>query len=172
MTKINDFYFKFRNLFALRAPRVYHFCDRKKSIVKFMVAGCFAGGSHLIFLAIFYDFINWPIIPSTSFAFIISFVISFSLQKLWTFRNFSQKKVVKQFSIYLLNAFLALNLNGIFMHLLVDNYDVWYLFSQIIVNLVIGAYNFFLYRFVIFKPQKNEISSQEKEIRTSAGDVA
>jgi hypothetical protein len=66
MTFINKLYFSFRNSFACRLPRFYNFCETKKSVVKFMIAGCIAGGTHLVFLAIFYDLFNWPIVLSTS----------------------------------------------------------------------------------------------------------
>lgn len=172
MTFINKLYFSFRNSFACRLPRFYNFCETKKSVVKFMIAGCIAGGTHLVFLAIFYDLFNWPIVLSTSIAFISAFVTSFSLQKLWTFRDFSQKRAVRQFSLYIINAFFTLNVNGFLMHLLVDRYSIWYLFSQIIVNISLGVYNFFIYRFLVFRKQKNEINCKQEKIRASAGDLA
>jgi len=57
------------------------------------------------------------------------------------------------------------------MHLLVDKFEVWYLFSQIIVNVAIGIYNFFIYRFIVFR-KKYEVNCQEKEARSGARDVA
>ncbi len=171
MTLVNNSYFRFRNWFAYHCPRLYHLCERKKSAVKFFLAGCFAGTANLVFLALFYDLLNWPIVLSTSLAFIASFLVSFSMQKLWTFRNFSKKKTIGQFSLYILNAFITLNINGFLMHLLVNEYEVWYLFSQIIVNVSIGIYNFFIYSFIVFR-KPNETDSQKEEIGSGAGDVA
>lgn len=171
MTFINNLYFRFRNWFSYHCPRLYNLCERKKSAVKFFLAGCFAGTANLVFLALFYDLLNWPIVLSTSLAFIASFLVSFSMQKLWTFRDFSQRKAIKQFGLYIVNAFVTLNINGFLMHLLVDEYRVWYLFSQIVVNVVIGTYNFFIYRFIVFRKQ-NETNSQQEEIGSSTGDVA
>ena len=88
---------------------------------------------------------------STSLSFLLSFLVSFYLQKLWTFRNQDEKKAPRQLVLYLLNSFLSLNLNGIGMHLLVTQFGIWYLFSQIIVNLVLGSLNFFIYKFIIFR---------------------
>jgi putative flippase GtrA len=171
MKLVNNFYFRFRNNFAYYTPRLYNFCDTKKSAVKFFFAGCFAGMTHLVFLAIFHGWFSWPIVLSTSIAFIGSFLVSFSLQKLWTFRDFSQKRTISQFGMYILNAFIALNINGFLMHLLVDKYGVWYLFSQIIVNVSIGVGNFFIYRFIVFR-KKHEVNCQKKEIGSVARDVA
>jgi len=172
MTLVNKLYFRFRNFLAYYLPRFYHFCETRKSAVKFFLAGCFASATHLVFLAIFYDLLKWPIIWATSLAFIFSFIASFSLQKLWTFRNFSQKKAIGQFIMYIINALISLNINGVLMHLLVDRYAIWYLFSQIIVNVLIGFYNFFVYNLIVFRKKKNEINSEQKEVGASAGNVA
>ena len=59
----------------------------------------------------------------------------------------------------MLNAFIGLNLNGALMHLLVNEYNVWYLLAQVIVSVVIGTYNFFIYRFIIFKKNCHEVIS-------------
>lgn len=172
MPYINKLYFKFRNHFSRCFPKIYCFCDNRKSLVKFFIAGSLAGIADLVFLFIFHGIFNWPIILSTSLAFISSFMISFTLQKLWTFRNFSQTKVVSQFILYILNAIIGLNLNGFFMRLLVTEYNVWYLLAQIIVNVTIGTYNFFIFNFIIFKIGKDEINNQQKTPGSDAGNVA
>ncbi len=164
MPLINNLYFRFRNFFSTRWPQTYGFCDRRKSIVKFIIAGCFSGGSDLVFLFIFHGLIGWKIVLSTSVAFILSFMVSFTLQKFWTFRNFSQKKVIGQLVLYFMVAFVGLNLNGFLMHVLVTDYNIWYLLAQFVVNLFIGFLNFLAYRFIVFGAPKYEIISEEKTI--------
>jgi len=151
MSLIHDWYHRFRHHFASHYPKSYHFCEERKSVIKFIISGCFAGGSDLIFLYIFHGLFSWGIVFSTSFAFILSFLVSFTLQKFWTFRNYSQDKVVQQLTLYILNAFIGLYLNGYFMHVLVNKYAVWYILSQVIVNLTLAAWNFVVYKFIIFK---------------------
>jgi putative flippase GtrA len=85
-------------------------------------------------------------------------LVSFNLQKFWTFRNYRHDKVIHQLFVYILNAFIGLNLNGLFMHILVNRYNIWYLLSQIIVNVVIGFWNFIVYKFIVFRTSKNEIT--------------
>jgi putative flippase GtrA len=54
-----------------------------------------------------------------------------------------------------------LYLNGYFMHVLVNRYDVWYILSQVIVNVTLAFWNFIVYRFVIFKNSaENEIKNK------------
>ena len=172
MSHINRLYFWFRNYLASHAPKIYAFCDKRKSVVKFLIAGCLAGATDLILLFIFHGIFGWHIVISTSLAFIFSFVVSFTLQKFWTFRNFSQEKAVSQFILYILNAFIGLNLNAYFMNTLVMRHHVWYILAQIIVNLVIGIYNFVVYRQIVFKIGKDEIHHEQKKTGPTAGDVA
>ena len=159
MKKIRRLYFNFRNYFANQCPKLYCFCDERKAVIKFVISGSLAGGTDLVFLFIFHHIFSLPIVLSTSLAFILSFAVSFTMQKFWAFRNFDKERVKKQFSLYMLNAFIGLNLNGALMHLLVNEYNVWYLLAQVIVSVVIGTYNFFIYRFIIFKKNCHEVIS-------------
>ncbi len=158
MPAINRLYFKFRHSFSRSCPRLYDVCNDHKSVVKFIFAGGMAAGTDLAFLFLFHGLLKWGLVVSTSAAFILSFLVSFTLQKFWTFRNSRQDKMVGQLFLYLLNAFIGLNLNGFFMHTLVNKYEVWYILAQIIVNLVIGVWNFLVYKFIVFKTDKNEIA--------------
>jgi len=163
MPFINSLYFRFRNFFSSRWPQTYLFCERRKSFFKFVVAGCFSGGSDLIFLFILHGLWHLPIVMATSISFILSFLVSFTLQKFWTFRNY-QNQVAGQLSLYILFAFVGLNVNAIFMHLLVTKYRIWYILAQLMVNLVIGFCNFLSYKFIIFRKNPNEIKRQENPV--------
>ncbi len=175
ISKISKLYFKFRNYFSCHFPRLYRICDKYKILVKCSFSGVTVGLIDLTLLFILYHIFSWPLVVSTSIAFIFSFFLSFSLQKFWTFRNFNQSKTARQLILYFMNAFIGLNLNGFFMHLLVNQYHIWYLSAQIIVILVIGIYNFAIYNLVIFKKEKkekNEINHEQKTVRGDAGDLA
>lgn len=172
-------YFKVRNHFASHFPKSYCLCDKYKTFVKSFFAGFLAGTVNLILLFIFYRILDLSIVLSTSVAFISSFVISFTLQKLWAFRNFSQKKAAGQFTLYIINAFIELNLNGFFMYILVNEHEIWYLFAQLLVNAVLGTYNFFIYRYIVFRKEhslpdeeKNEINHEQKIVGRDAGNLA
>jgi putative flippase GtrA len=156
---ISNSYNKFRKYFSSNYPRTYDFCNRHKSIIKFTIAGSLAGGVDLIFLFLLHGVLKMNVLFATSLAFIASFAVSFSLQKFWTFRNYHKDKIVNQLVVYFLNALLSLGLNVFFMHILINNYGVWYLLAQIIVNVTIGIWNFVIYKTIIFKPKKDEIFS-------------
>lgn len=150
MRFINHLYFNFRHFFSSRFPKAYFFCDNSKSVIKFLIAGSFAGAADLIFLFILHGLLKLPIVMSTTMAFVLSFLVSFTLQKFWTFRNHSQERMIRQLIVYILNMAIGLYVNGWLMYQLVDQYNIWYLLAQLMVNLVIGGWNYIAYRFIIF----------------------
>lgn len=156
MAFINSLYKQFRIYFSGSYPRIFAYCEKHKAILKFFIAGGFAGATDLIALFIFHQLLRQNILVSTSLAFVFAFIVSFNLQKLWTFRNYGYKKLARQLVLYFAGAFISLNLNGLGMHWLVINLGVWYLLAQVLVNLVLGILNFFNYKFIVFKANRHE----------------
>ncbi len=157
---INNLYRRFDKLILLFFPKLHHHLNKYKLIIKFFFAGLFSGTTDLILLFIFHGYLKIDIIIATSLSFIGSLFVSFTLQKLWTFHNYNQSKVIHQFVLYVLNASLAFYLNGLFMNILVNKYDIWYILAQIMVNLILAIMNFVVYKFIIFKIGANEIESK------------
>ncbi len=161
MALLDNFYQKLATFFSKNFPKIYQRFFKESSFVRFLICGLISGGMDLVFLFIFHDLFNLVILLSTSIAFILSFLVSFYLQKKWTFNN-QEKKVPRQLVLYMLNVFLSLNLNGLAMHLLVTELNIWYLLSQLIVNIALGILNFYIYQFIIFR-QEDEINYQQKQ---------
>ena len=156
MRSIDNFYFKIKHFAWIYIPRLMKFLHHHRSIAKFYLSGCVSGGLDLILLFIFYDLLHFEIVRATSVSFILCFAISFFLQKTWTFRNRSNRRVVRQMAMYFAIGFLNLNLNGFLMHLLVNRFEIWYILAQLGVNLLLGGGNYLFSRFIIFRKQ-NEI---------------
>lgn len=158
MNKINNFYFNFRNKFACCLPALYSFCEKRKMLVKFFVIGSINGILSLFLLYFFHDILGKEVVFSTTASFILSFIFSFIFQKNWTFRDAGHTNSMRQMSSYSINIFITLNVNGFLMYLLVNIFGWWYLFSQVLVNIAISIYNFFVYKYLIFK-KRDEIRS-------------
>lgn len=124
-----------------------------KAMAKYAIAGIGASSIDLLALYIFHGIMRLPIVTATSLAFLCSFLLSFNLQKFWTFsnRHRDKKAFSKQLGLYLLINFVNININGAAMYVLVNNYKVWYLLSQVLVGLGLGAANFIIYKFIIFR---------------------
>lgn len=151
MPLVNKFYKKIYQSLSRNFPKLHFYCRARKSVVKFFISGTLASSVDLFFLFIFHGLFGMGIVLATSLSFLLSFLVSFYLQKLWTFRDKDEEKTPRQLVLYLLNSFLSLNLNGVGMHLLVNQFNIWYLLAQIIINLILGSLNFFIYKFIIFR---------------------
>lgn len=151
MPLLDKFYHDMGKFVGKHFPRLYCCCHKRQSFVKFFISGLITGSTDLIFLFIFYGLFDLGIVLSTSISFIMSFIVSFYLQRVWTFNIKEEKKAPRQFLLYMLNSFLSLNINGLGMHFLVNEIGIWYLLSQIIVNTLLGILNFFIYKIIIFR---------------------
>jgi glycosyltransferase involved in cell wall biosynthesis/putative flippase GtrA len=109
---------------------------------------------------------------SSSFAFLIAYFVSFSLQKFWTFRDNGRGKIRQQMSLYFIVGVINLLLNGSGMYLLVDKLGVMYLLAQIIMGAILGFSSFVIYRFVIFEKRKigeKKLRGNKKRILIAVG---
>jgi putative flippase GtrA len=161
MPLLNNFYQKLGWVTKKFFPKLYCRFFEKTSFAKFFISGSIAGSIDLIFLYLFHGIFHWGIVISTSAAFLLSFAVSFYLQRVWTFEKKENKKVPRELVLYMLNAFLSLNINGLGMHFLTNEIQIWYLVSQIIVNLGLGVLNFFIYKFIIFRKDDETNCEQE-----------
>jgi putative flippase GtrA len=151
MPFLHNFYAKLRIIVSSNFPRSSRFLGRQNSLIKCLVAGGVATIIDLILLFFFHGLMNIQIVSATTMAFVCSFLFSFMLQKFWTFQNHNREQTSSQLFLYVLNIMFTLYLNGLFMHLLVNNFSVWYLLAQVLVNIVIGLWNWVIYKFIIFR---------------------
>ena len=127
-------------------------------IMRFLFSGGTALLVNLVLLYIFADILHWWYITSSIVAFVGAFVISFSLQKFWTFNNQSLEALHLQVGVSLLVALTNLLLNTLIMYVLVDHVHIYHMFAQIIASGVIACESFFAYKHVIFVARITETS--------------
>lgn len=163
MPLLNSFYCNFGRLVKKISPYLYNRFFETSSFAKFFISGAITGSIDLILLFLFYGIFNWGVVLSATAAFLLSFLFSFYLQRVWTFDSKEGKKVPRELVLYMLNAFLSLNINGFSMHFFVSELGIWYLLSQIIVNTYLGTLNFFIYKFIIFR-HDDETNCEQKSL--------
>ena len=122
-----------------------------KKIIKFVVSGSFATSVDLILLYLFFDIWHWSLLVSSSIAFAIAIIVSFVLQKMWTFRYYCNINLFRQLGIYSMVGIFGLVVNAVFVNFMVTNLSLWHILAQLISVSIIGIINFFIYQFVIFK---------------------
>ncbi len=151
---IDSLYNNSRSVLKKKIPFVFKLLNENKKICKFLIAGSLSTLTHLLSLFLLHEYFNIKVVLASSLAFCLAFIISFSLQKYWTFRNYSRRKFIKQLFIYLITAIISLNINAFLLHTLVNVLDLWYLIAQVLVSFFIAIINFFSYKLLVFKTDK------------------
>jgi putative flippase GtrA len=119
-------------------------------IIRYILAGGFATASNLavLFISVYY-FQIWYL-TSAIIAFCCAVVISYLLQKFWTFKNYSTQDMHKQFLTFFIFALAMLILNTLLMYVFVELIGFYYLLAQAFISLLIACINYIYFNKVIF----------------------
>lgn len=119
-------------------------------LIRYAISGGTALALDLVLLYVFTDIFGWWYLWSTIVAFAIAIVVSFVLQKFWTFGDRATNRVHRQFALFIVIALGNLALNTYLMYVFVEYFGIPYLLSQIIAAGIIAVGSFFIYRRFIF----------------------
>ncbi len=120
-------------------------------MLRFGVSGVAAAMTLIGTLYALTEFAGLWYIHSVLIASVVSFFVSFGLQRMWTFRDVDQGAALPQ-----LVAFVALFLansaiNAGLLYLMVDHLHAPYLISELFIAIAIAIWNFCIMRFLIFR---------------------
>lgn len=122
-----------------------------KRIIRFLISG---GLATAVNLATLYTLVHvaglWYLISSVA-AFFMGFVVSFTLQKFWTFRDHRTDVVGEQLAIYLGIVLFNLLLNTALVYALVEYVGLSPILAQALAALTIAAEGYFAYKIFVFK---------------------
>lgn len=123
---------------------------KKNILLRYLVSGIVAASTNIGLLYVFTDLFKLWYLHASIIAFTSSVLISFTLQKFWTFNDRNIKNTHRQFINYIVVAILGVVMNTVAMYLLVDLFDIWYILAQILTGILIAIFNFLMYKFFIF----------------------
>lgn len=89
---------------------------------------------------------------SAVISFSTAVLVSFMLQKFFTFNDYSKSSIDRQATFYLGFQILNLGLNTLFMYIGVDLLRIQYILVQILIASVMAISNFFIYKHFVFIP--------------------
>lgn len=119
--------------------------------IRYVFSGCTAAFATLSLTWLF-EQTGMNYILVVTLAYLLSVMVSFSLQKFFTFENRGLEKVHGQVAIYFALAAINLLINDFLVYILFSGFRVQYLvFDQAISTVLIAIYSFFIYRHIIFK---------------------
>jgi glycosyltransferase involved in cell wall biosynthesis/putative flippase GtrA len=119
-------------------------------ITRYISAGCIGLAVNVGTLYTLTHFFNIWYLASSAIAFSMALVVSFTLQKFWTFRNRHMDVAGRQFLVYFSIAIFNLLLNSLLVYFFTGVLGIWYVGSQVIAAGLIGISSFFLYRAFVF----------------------
>lgn len=120
-------------------------------IARFLISGGMSALVDFVLLYLFTDIIHVWYVASAVIAFIVSFFVSFGLQKYWTFRDHSNDRIVVQGASYLLLGLINLVVNTALVYAFTDWLGLYYMLSQFIAAGLVAVNNYFIYKRLIFK---------------------
>jgi putative flippase GtrA len=120
-------------------------------IIRFGITGVLASLVHLAGLYILTEYVGLWYLLSTTLGFLMGFVVSFTLQKFWTFRDRATSAIRAQAGIYLLAQVASLGTNVLGVWLLVEIAGMHYMLAQFIMLAIVASGMFFIGKFIIFR---------------------
>jgi len=124
---------------------------RIKKILRYLFSGGVAFGVDFFFLYAFTEWVGLYYLVSVIIAFLIAVVVSFILQKFWTFQNNSKADLRRQAVVYITVAIINTGLNTLLVYIFVEYVGWHYLIGQFFSSGLIAFESFFVYQFFIFK---------------------
>ncbi|MDO8564829.1 MAG: GtrA family protein [bacterium] len=139
-----------------RAPWCAPHVRRYARVIRFILSGGTAAIVLLGSLYVLTDLLHIYYLVSSVLAFVASFVVSFTLQKFWTFQDHSMERVHVQASISFIIAVINLGLNTFLLYFLVEHVGMWYMAAQVLIGAVLAFESFFILKFIIFRRRETD----------------
>jgi len=125
----------------------------KHLVVRYVIAGGTSAFINLAVLSYLYYIVGIHYLIAGIISFVISFMISLVLQKLWTFKDSSRDGIGLQIGKYLATSLFGLGLNTLLLYILVDHFHFFVYIGQIIAGGSTACVTFFLSRKYVFRSQ-------------------
>lgn len=120
-------------------------------IMKYIISGGAATTVNLGLLYILTNFLRIWYVFSAAIAYLCAFLVSFTLQKFWTFNNSALKQIHTQFMIYVGFVSFNMTLNSLLIYFIVETTGVYYLIAQIGIGILMALWSFAFYRILFTK---------------------
>lgn len=111
-------------------------------IFKFGIVGVVATLIDFIFLYLFRDILNFPLLLANTLSFIISVVYNYWASLTFVFDVNKEKSKRRNFIIFVFCSFIGLLLNDLLVYVITDKLDVHYMLSKVIATIFVMIFNF------------------------------
>ncbi|MBU1202651.1 GtrA family protein [Patescibacteria group bacterium] len=123
--------------------------ENNKQIAKYATVGLTAGVVDFSILFILTDLAGWHYLVSATFSFILSALVNYTLNRIWTFRSNGKRR--KQLPVFFIIATLGLLINNNMMYISVEHWGFHYLVAKILASALVTFWNFFGNKYFTFR---------------------
>jgi len=123
----------------------------RRIILKFIISGGLAAIVNLGTFSILMTRTGLHYITASIAAFSAAALVSFCLQKFWTFENMSLEEVHIQFPLFIAIVSTNLAINTLLVYSFVNFAGLGHFISQMLAGILVAVESFFVFRHIIFK---------------------
>ncbi len=118
--------------------------------VRFALTGLISTVINLILLYVLTEYAGFLYILSAFFAYVAGTIVSYSVNRIWTFRIYDKKIVYRRYFDYLVLSLLSMCIGLVILTILVEFAGMWYMNAQLF-SLFLGmVVNFNLQKYYTF----------------------
>ncbi len=119
-------------------------------IFRFLIAGGISFATNVSILYVLTHYAGMWYLASAIISFTASILVSFVVQKYWTFKDFSRDRLAEQSFRYAFICLGNLGLNTLTIFVLVDIVGAWYIAAAVIASIIVAISGFVFYRKFVF----------------------
>ena len=119
-------------------------------VIRYLFGGGFATAVNIGLLFIGVHYFHMWYLTSAVIAFCCAVIVSYLIQKFWTFKRYETEGMHVQFLIFVLFAIAMLGLNTLLIYVAVGIIGMWYLLAQIIISAIIAFINYAFFSKIVF----------------------
>ena len=119
-------------------------------ILRYIISGGTGAVVNIGTLFILTHYLQVWYLASSVAAFITSFLVSFYLQRTWTFQQHLPDSMTRQAARYLAVALFNLVLNTAIVYASVEYLGFWYVLAQVFAGGIVAVSSFFIYKHLVF----------------------
>lgn len=131
---------------------------KNNKIIRYIFSGGITAFSVFALLFLLVNKFKVWYLGASIISFCFGILLSFCLQKFFTFKNHSTNSLHIQFSIFVIYNISMLGLNTLLMYIAVDRFGIWYLGSQVSITIFTAFLNYLFFSKVLFK-KNNPVSN-------------
>jgi putative flippase GtrA len=120
-------------------------------VIRFVISGGTATSINLGAVFMLTHFLGLWYVLSSITAFFAAFLVSFALQKFWTFGEDPTTYTHAQALLFLAVVLVALIINTTLIYSFVEYAHLHYLFAQFVSGIFIAVMNYFTYKHIVFR---------------------